>query len=100
MIEKGILTSDLLDYIHNDIQQLNDQHVMDYLIELKNLYLLYHLLKMMKEIYSKFEYRFWIPSRKLTKIFDKLMNIAFKANRSKTKEHITTVFGPGPARFW
>ena len=53
----------LLDYIHNDIQQLNDQHEMDYLKDLESLYLLYQLLMIMKEIYVKFEYQFLIQSK-------------------------------------
>jgi hypothetical protein len=56
----------LLEYIHNDIQQLIDQHVMDYLIKLKNLNLLYHLLKMVMVIYVMFEFQFLIPSKKIS----------------------------------
>jgi len=61
---RKILRIDLLEYIHNDIQQLIDQHVMDYLIKLKNLNLLYHLLKMAMVIYVMFEFQFLIPSKK------------------------------------
>jgi hypothetical protein len=60
---RKMLRIDLLEYIHNDIQQLIDQHGMDYLIKLKNSNLLYRLLMMMKEIYVMFEFRFWIPSK-------------------------------------
>jgi hypothetical protein len=60
---RKILRIDLLEYIHNDIQQLIDQHEMDYWIKLKNSNLLYRLLRMMKEIYVMFEFRFWIPSK-------------------------------------
>jgi hypothetical protein len=61
-----IFSINLLVYIHNDIQQLIDQHVMDYLIKLKNLNLLCHLLMMAMKIYVMFEDRFLIPSKNIS----------------------------------
>jgi hypothetical protein len=61
-----IFSINLLVYIHNDIQQLIDQHVMDYLIKLKNLNLLCHLSMMAMKIYVMFGDRFLIPSKNIS----------------------------------
>lgn len=50
----------LLDYIHNNIQQLNDQHVMNYLKDLIDSYLLYQTLMKNSVL---FEYQFLIQSK-------------------------------------